>query len=128
MKIKRILIILIEVVILLSSVTCVNAADKSIFTTAKEWIALGEQSASESQVGDSTYSVFEDMAGLLWGIGIFIVAAVGMVIGIKYMLAEPEARANLKSTLWPYLVGSIVIIGALGIWQLVTNLLDGFAH
>ena len=35
-----------------------------------------------------------------------------------------EEKASIKENLKPYIVGSIIIIGALGIWQLLVELLD----
>ena len=40
------------------------------------------------------------------------------------MFSSLEEKASIKENLKPYIVGSIIIIGALGIWQLLVELLD----
>lgn len=48
---------------------------------------------------------------------------VGIYIGIKYMIGSVEQKAEYKKLLVPYLVGCIVVYGALGIWKLVVTIL-----
>ena len=45
-------------------------------------------------------------------------------MGIKYMFASLEEKASIKESLKPYIIGSVIIIGALGIWQLLVEFLN----
>lgn len=46
-----------------------------------------------------------------------------MVLGIKYMIGSIDEKADTKGKLMIYAIGCIVIFGAFGIWQLITNIL-----
>lgn len=62
------------------------------------------------------------MYKLLMAIGIVIMFAVGIVIGIQFMVASAEDKAKVKEALIPYIVGCIVIFGAFTIWSIAVNL------
>ena len=66
-----------------------------------------------------------ELAGFLWGVGIFVAVIVGAIIGIKYMLGSVQEKAEHKNLLVPYVVGCTIIFGALTIWSVLINLLDG---
>ena len=120
-KVIKILMILIVIILLISNFACVYGAkvDSDIKGLAKDWLNLGREEAEKSgSASTKKWSEFNNLAGILWGIGIFVVLTCGVIIGIKYMFSSLEE--NLK----PYIVGSIIIIGALGIWQLLVELLD----
>lgn len=60
---------------------------------------------------------------ILLVIGIFLAVAIGMYLGIKFMLSSAEDRAKVKESLVPYIAGCIVIFGAFVIWKLAIILL-----
>lgn len=126
-KVIKILIILIVIILLISNSACVYGAkaNSDIKGLAKNWLDLGREEAEKSG-GASTkkWSEFNNLAGILWGIGIFVILTCGVIIGIKYMFSSLEEKASMKENLKPYIIGSIIIIGALGIWQLLVELLD----
>ena len=53
-----------------------------------------------------------------------MVFAVGMllVIGIKYMMASPDQKANLKARAVPYLIGAALIFGAANILRYIEKI------
>lgn len=57
-------------------------------------------------------------------IAIVAVVIVGLVLGIKYMTAASEDKAEVKETLIPYVVSCVVIFGAFTIWKIVINVLQ----
>ena len=71
------------------------------------------------------WTPFNDLAGILWGVGIFTVLIIGTVLGIKYMFASVEEKASIKETIQPYIIGTVIILGALGIWKFLVDFLDG---
>ena len=77
-------------------------------------------SQKESQKAiDLLYNVF-------LAIGLVVAVAVGVVLGIQFMVASADGKAEVKEKLIPYTVGCVVIFGAFGIWKLVMVLLEGF--
>ena len=55
---------------------------------------------------------------ILLAVGI-IVAVVGAILGVQFMVASADGKAELKERLVPYVVGCVVIFGAFGIWKIV---------
>ena len=64
------------------------------------------------------------LANILTTIGVVVVLAGLLIIGIKYMTATPEEAAKLKSKLVGLVIAGVVIIGAFGIWKLVGTFLE----
>ena len=55
-------------------------------------------------------------------IGIVISFAIGLIIGIQFILGSAEDQAKVKETLVPYVVGVFVIFAAFTIWRIVIEL------
>ena len=62
------------------------------------------------------------MYNTLLTLGVIVTIAVGGVMGINFMLASAEEKAKLKESMVPYVVGSILIFGAFGIWKMFINI------
>lgn len=128
MNIKTIKIIIIFILaISILGTNTVNASD-SIWQQAKDWLNLGESQRANSAINESSNEGFEELAGFLWGIGLFAILIIGVILGIRYIMSEPEQKASLKKSLIAYVVGSIVILGASGIWKLIVDILEDLAH
>lgn len=97
--------------------------NSDIWGTAKNWIALGK--SKKAGVSYGNWNSFNDLAGILWGAGIFIIAIVGGVLGIKYMFSSVEEKASMKESMWPFIIGSVIILGALTIWKFAVELFAG---
>ena len=121
---KKITIIALTLIILISACTTIsNAANPDIWGTAKNWLTLGK--TEQNKYRTPGWSAFNDLAGILWGAGIFIIAIVGGILGIKYMFSSVEEKASIKESIWPFAIGSIIILGALTIWKFAVELLAG---
>ena len=121
---KKIFITLILMLILMCRVVNVyaareNQANMNIIETAKNWITLGE---SGGDLSTSDWSSFNRLASMLWGIGVFVVVIGGTIIGIKYMFSSVEEKASLKQNVIPYVIGAVIILGALSIWKFSVDL------
>ena len=73
---------------------------------------------------DTLKSNIDNLYSLLFIIGIICIVLVGAVLGIKFIAGSVEEQAKIKETLLPYFAGSIVIMGAFGIWKVVIILLS----
>ena len=56
-----------------------------------------------------------------------IAVVVGIVLGIKYMIAGADEKAEVKETLLPYIIGCVVTFGAFGIWRILINTFIGIS-
>ena len=61
--------------------------------------------------------------GVIQIIGVSIAVIILIILGSKYMMAAPSARAEIKKHLFIYLIGSLLFFGATGVLQLI----QGFA-
>ena len=96
----------------------------SIWDVAKEWIQDGREHSQDIPQGKTEY--WSNLAGLLTGIGIWVVLISGSILGIRFMLASPDDKAEVKKSLKIWLIGAIVIFGALTIWRTAISILDIF--
>lgn len=74
-----------------------------------------------SNLGDTKEDIGGNILGLIQTIGSFISVGILMVIGIKYMMGSTEERASYKKSMIPYIVGAILLFGALNITTAIYN-------
>lgn len=55
-------------------------------------------------------------------VGITVAIVILLVLAMKYMTAAPGEKAELKKSMVPYLIGVIIIFGAVSILQLIDSL------
>lgn len=95
----------------------------SIINTGKQFEANGK---AHTPVNDNNVArLMLPIGQFLVGIGIFVMVVVTIIMGIKYMSADPNTQAKLKQQMIGIVVAGIVIFGAYGIWTLVYNFMDG---
>lgn len=80
----------------------------------------GEGLIDEKGIGNILKPIIE----ILTAIGVIVLVAVTVIMGIKYMFATPEEAAKLKQQLIGLVVSSVVVLGAAAIWKVVYNLLS----
>ena len=85
------------------------------------------RSASDSPIKlDELQSTSSNLYNIFVEVGVALAVLIGLVIGIKYMYSSVDSKAEIKKLLVPYLVGCVVIFGALGIWKLMVNIMESF--
>ncbi len=93
-------------------------------TDIKHWIEQGqgngEDLIDENGIGD----ILKPIVEILTAIGVIVLVAVTIIMGIKYMFATPEEAAKLKQQLIGLVVSSVVVLGAAAIWRMVYGLLS----
>lgn len=121
-KISIILISLLIIFMIFSECTTVNAGLWSdISQQAKNWIKQGDNNlVNDNEVSKIVIPVIQLMVA---GASIVVTVAT-VVMGIKYMVANPEGKAKLKQQLIGLVVSTIVIWGAQGIWALIVTFLE----
>lgn len=130
---KKYIFILIILLMLFTNVSYA-APNSDILGISKEFIDLGRN--ERNKYSSSSYngvninprggnSAINDFAGVLWGIGIFVILISGVILGIRYMLMPSiEEKADMKKSMYPYIIGAIIIMGALSIWKFSVEFLD----
>lgn len=120
---KILLIVIIMNFAILGNVNTVKAESfwEGIISSGDDFLQTGknEATANTNAMTDAQTSEFISILyNTLLTLGVIITIAVGGVMGIKFMMASAEDKAKIKESMVPYVVGSILIFGAFGIWKL----------
>ena len=66
--------------------------------------------------------------GIINVAGSVISICVLLFIGMKFMIASPAERANLKGTLAPYTVGAVLLFASTNIAQIIYNFSKAYVN
>ena len=94
-----------------------------IFGIGDNFIKQGsdaQNTIDEEQLRTDASSIFK----ILLTIGIVLSVIIGGILGIKFMMASAEDKAQIKEMLIPYVVGCVVIYGAVTIWMIVVKIME----
>ncbi len=117
MKIKKILIILLSFILLFFTLQNISIAAgedgsgdgiadiKSAMTTVKDGTSADDSEKIEN--------VINIVIGLLQVAGTGLALIVITMLGIKYLLASPSEKADVKKQIMPIIIGCILLFGAL---------------
>lgn len=95
-----------------------------IIAEADEFVSQGSSSPID---GEKLKGASSTLYNLLLSIGIFLSVAIGVYLGVKFMLSTAEDKAKVKEALIPYIVGCVVIFSAFIIWKAIIELLGGIS-
>lgn len=84
-----------------------------------------------STIGANVIEIFKEnenvedvgniILGIIQSIGTFVAVAMLMILGIKYMLGSLEERATYKKSMLPYVIGAVLLFGAVNITAIVVD-------
>lgn len=67
------------------------------------------------------------LIGILRGVGTIIAVVVLVIMGIKYLMASVEEKADFKKAMIPYVVGALLVFASTWIASFVIQLVGGFS-
>lgn len=76
------------------------------------------------KVNNITNKTLGTAIGMARTVGVGVAIVILMVIAVKYMLASPGDRADLKKNAVPFVIGAVVLFGTSGILTIIMNLAD----
>lgn len=129
-KISRVLIIVAVLQMCMNFAFAKNVFAASTITdivnSGRTWITNGESAVDDKNLTDPTYYAGEliGIGQVLVVIGLATVLIVGTIMGIQWITATPDKQAKLKQQLIGLVVATVVIFGAVGIWNLVKTIMD----
>ena len=85
---------------------------------------IGKTNSSNKVNGDDVKATIIPVINILTSIGIIVLVAVTIVMGIKYLFASPEQAAKLKTQLIGLAISAFVILGATAIWKIVYKVIS----
>ena len=124
MKKKRIILLIVLIIIFLNIFASYSNA-ASIWETAQQWLNLGQQTDSVGQAGQKT---IEEVAGLLYGLGIVVTVVAAAILGINFITASSsDQKAEVKKKAVILVAGMVVLFGAVTIWQILVKNLSSYS-
>ncbi len=94
-----------------------------VFNDAQEFANNG---GNKTELNDGNFAPFvNSIYSILLTIGTVAVVIMGAIIGVKYIFASVEGKAEIKSMLLPYVIGTALLYGAFGIWKLAIDIFSG---
>ncbi len=110
--IVKIVIILMALIMILSNCTVFASNVKSIFN--------GDTSEVSKAV-NATQTIIGTILDVTRLVGIGIAVIMLSYIGIKFMLASPSERANIKQYSMNFIIGAFILIGGVGFLTIIKN-------
>ncbi len=130
-KFYKIIFIILIILSIYEVLYVVSARD--VWSDAGNFINKGA-SSSTTGLGEQIFSMLGDatsknrigaVLGFLWGLGLLVIFISTVILGIKYMLVNPNEKSRVKQATTPYIIGVVIIFGAVTIWRLVIQILEG---
>ena len=121
-KISKSLLIILSFIIIFCTFnnSFVIAGDSSLVTEdfdASFWNP-GSAGSGDSKLED----IGKNIIGPIQVIGSLVSVIAIIIIGIRYMLGSVEEKAQYKETLWPYLLGAILVFGITNVLAIVYDI------
>ena len=122
---KTIRCLLIITLIIFSILSFCNVSNAStlgdIISGSENFISVAtEQKINESNLKDVSNTLYN----VLLVLAIIVSVIVGICMGIKFVTAGAEGKADMKQAFVPYIIGNVVVFGAFGIWRIVVIVLN----
>jgi hypothetical protein len=90
---------------------------------AEDFLARGSKTPVDE---DELKKTSDFLYNVLLGIALVAAVIVGMIIGMRFMVASVDEKAKIKEQLVPYVLGCVVVFGAFGIWKLAVTILSSW--
>lgn len=122
----KITIIIFVTLMYIFSINNISYADDSltdVIMGGRDFIA-DEKNGNVSIDSQSLKDASSDIYNILLMVSFVVVAVVGIILGIKFMMAGVEEKAEVKKSLLIYVIGCIVVYGAYGIWKVLVSFLN----
>ncbi len=82
------------------------------------------QRVTETSGNSKLVNAGNQVLGVIYAVGVVVSIATVMIIGIRYMMASPGDRADLKARAIPFLIGAFITFGAVNILKIVGQIGD----
>jgi len=96
---------------------------QGIWDIGKDFLNLGAGGYNKYD-SEKVNNAFIRIVDFLWGLGLLIVIISTVVLGIKYMLVNPNEKSRVKQATTPYIIGVVIIFGAVTIWKFIIDILE----
>ncbi len=102
----------------LATILCVILIIVTVYCYAAPKDYTGDTTTAATQTKD----LGDKITGAIQAGGIIISVAVLSYVGIRFMIASPSEKANLKGALIPYIVGAVIVFTSTTLVTIIWNL------
>lgn len=81
---------------------------------------------TDTQAASKVNTVGQNIVGIIQVVGIAVSVGMLLILGMKYVKAAPDEKANLKQSSVIYIVGAVVLFAAVNIVKLVYTMATEF--
>ena len=122
-KITRVLILTILILTLFATCTKVfGFSFDDIYDAGKGFIEKGNENVAIST--SDAINAFVPVGMTLVGIATIVLIIVGLIMGVKYMIAGANEKAQLKEKLIYFVISIVLVYGATGIFAIVIQIFN----
>ena len=102
----------------ISSILLLCCFSKLVFATGLEDPTTIVTGPDRTGVG-TLFNLGNVILGIIQYVSIGVASIAAIVLGIKYMYSSPEDKAEIKKKLVPFIIGGILVFGAVQLVKLV---------
>ena len=117
---KRILGKVIIILLLMNIISLPTYAMDDIISQGDSFIGAANTTLPINT--NALHTTSNDIYNILFTIAVVLAVAVGMMIGIQFMIGSVEEQAKVKETLVPYIIGVFVVFASFTIWKIVVSI------
>jgi len=99
-----------------------------IIGDARRWFEEARTGGSSLINPGNVATSLKPIGQILFWAGVIVLVVAYPVMGIKYMISEPDKKADLKTKLIGLVIASVVILGAYGIWKVTYIFMSELIH
>ena len=123
---KKTLKIAIIIICLLFTILSINSNASGLsWDSIKDSADAFENAGSKQMISsDKIIETVLPVGQMLTAVGVAVVFGGIVILGIKYMMADPQQKGKLKQQLIGLVVSGVVIFGAFTIWRIAYNFFE----
>ena len=110
---------------ILLSIIIMVISSSYVLATISPGEITGQINGSNEIINDIHFELEDKIIDVLRFVGIFLAVGILMVIGIKYITASTQEKANYKKSMVPYVVGCFLLFGASTIAPQILEIFKG---
>ena len=120
---KKTLKIAMIIICLLFTILSINSNASGLsWDSIKDSADAFENAGSNQMISsDKIIEIVLPVGQMLTAVGVAVLFGGIVILGIKYMLADPQQKGKLKQQLIGLVVSGVVIFGAYTIWRIAYN-------
>ena len=117
-KTKLLFVMLVAVLVLIFPLT-INASDGSKINPEK----YNSSGPSDSDVAEM-YKFGGSVAGVIQVVGTAVSVGAMLIIGIRYVMASADEKAEYRDRMIPYFIGAVLLFGAVNIIKIIDSIIN----